>query len=416
MAVAGFAAIDFGVFHRDELPRRLRDGRGVSAARAAAPFGSLALRLLDGAAFTYAPRGDGIAIEAGDDAADTVIELDQESWEGLVHDYEASAGLLYASRARCRRGDAMRLVLWEPALRCLYTGREIFDEAGLALRDLRGAPLDVSRVFSLAEDSEEMSHFLRTAGFLLVRGVFAPPEVDGFLGEARELAGEARPGDKLSWWSKDARGVEVLCRVTRAAAKPRLATLPSDPRVLGLAALAGTELVHRDGEGNGVTVIFKNPGIREGLSDLPWHRDCGMGGHALMCPVVIVSTYLTPANAATGELRFLPGSHTRACGFVDARDPRAPRGVSFDAQPGDVSVHFGDVMHAAPPPARGDLAGYRVSAITGFAPPSARVHRGKSYNEALHRRDDGQIEHLTRVAAQQSEASAPTPGTGERNA
>jgi len=63
-----------------------------------------------------------------------------------------------------------------------------------------------------------------------------------------------------------------------------------------------------------------------------------------------------------------------------------------------VSVHFGDVLHAAPPPTRDDLDAYRISAITGFAPPSSRVHRGKSYNEALHRRDDGQIVHLAQVA------------------
>jgi hypothetical protein len=57
-------------------------------------------------------------------------------------------------------------------------------------------------------------------------------------------------------------------------------------------------------------------------------------------------------------------------------------------------------MHAAPPPTRTDLPAYRVSAITGFGPPGAQIHRGKSYNDALHRRDDGQIEHLGRVAEQ----------------
>ena len=113
---------------------------------------------------------------------------------------------------------------------------------------------------------------------------------------------------------------------------------------------------------------------------------------------MILSVYLTPATAETGEMRFLPGSWSRACGFAEAADPRAPRGISFAAEPGDVSVHFGDVMHAAPPPTRDDLGAYRISAITGFARPAARVHRGKSYNEALHRRDDGQIEHLAQVA------------------
>lgn len=399
MAISGFASIDFDAFHREELPRRA--AAGIAAARVAKPLGSLGLRTRSGAAYTYAPKDGRLAIEPGDAHAATLIELDVEDWQGLVHDYEAAAGLLYGSRVRCLRGDAMRFVLWEPALRHLYTGREIFDAGTLALRDARGGALDTACTYRLGDDPEAMGHFLRTAGFLLVRGVFGRGEIDALLAEARELAAEARAGDKLSWWSKDGEGREVLCRVTRAAAKPRLATLPHDARVRGLVALAQTELVHREGEGNGVTVIFKNPRIREGLSDLPWHRDCGMGGHALMCPVLIVSTYLTPANAETGELRFLPGSHTRACGaYIDTADRAAPRGVSFDAQPGDVSVHYGDVMHAAPPPARDDLSGYRISAITGFGPPTTRVHRGRSYNDVLHRRDDGQIEHLGAVAKQ----------------
>jgi hypothetical protein len=326
------------------------------------------------------------------------VELEHEAWEGLVHDYESAPGLLYAGQVRCPRGEAMRFVAWEPALRALYTGRPVYDAATLDLRDAAGRPLDVARVFDAGADDAEMGHFLRTAGYLFVRGLFAETEAARLLDEARALAGEARPGDRLSWWARDRSGREVLCRVTRAAAKPRLGAMPGDPRMRRLAGLARIPLVHRPGEGNGVTVIYKNPGVREGLSDLPWHRDCGMGGHALMCPVLIVSVFLAPANPETGELRFLPGSWTRSCGFFEATDPRAPRGVSFAAAPGDATVHFGDGMHSAPPPTRDDCGAYRTSAVVGFGPPHARVHRGRSYNDALHRREDGQIEHLSRVA------------------
>jgi hypothetical protein len=55
-------------------------------------------------------------------------------------------------------------------------------------------------------------------------------------------------------------------------------------------------------------------------------------------------------------------------------------------------------MHAAPPPTRDDLDTYRISAVTGFAKPGARAHRGRHYNEVLHRREDGQIEHLAKIA------------------
>jgi hypothetical protein len=55
-------------------------------------------------------------------------------------------------------------------------------------------------------------------------------------------------------------------------------------------------------------------------------------------------------------------------------------------------------VHAAPPPEPG-LDAYRVSAVVSFASPEARHHRGEdSYNDVLHQREDGQIEHLERVA------------------
>ncbi|MCI0547398.1 MAG: phytanoyl-CoA dioxygenase family protein, partial [Candidatus Rokubacteria bacterium] len=274
----------------------------------------------------------------------------------------------------------------------------IFDP-GAPLTDLAGAPLDPARSFAPDGAPAEMAHFLRTTGYLCVRGVFGADEIAGFLEDARQLRAEAVKGDRLSWWASDPSGEDVVCRVTRARDKPRLGRLYGEPRLLRLAALADEALAPRQGEGNGVTVIWKRPGMTEGLSDLPWHRDCGMGGHSVMCPVLIASVFLTPGTPETGELRFLPGSWRASCPFREATDPAGPRGVGFATAPGDVTLHYGDAMHAAPPPARPDLPSYRISATTGFGRPGAHHHRGeKSYNQVLHQREDGRIEHLRAVA------------------
>jgi hypothetical protein len=399
MTAATADPLDFHRYHRDELPPLLRAGRGALAARGALRLGSLAFRLTDGAAYTYVPSGDGIAVVAGDAAADTVIELAPELWRNLVNELDAAAGLLYGGRAKCLRGSALRWVAWEPALRAMWSGRPVYDASDVALRDRRGDALDPAASFTFASERGDMAHFLRAAGYLFVRGVFGGGEIAAFRAEAEALAGEARKGDKLSWWGRNAAGEELLTRVTRAAAKPALRTLPRDPRLLALKDLADERLEHRapPSAEEGVSVIWKRPDMNEGLGDLPWHRDCGMGGHALLCPTLIASVFLTPATAETGELRMLPGSWQRGCGPVDARDPRAPRGVSLAAGPGDVSLHYGDTMHAAPPPTRSDLDTYRISAVTGFARPGARAHRGRHYNEVLHRREDGQIEHLSKL-------------------
>jgi hypothetical protein len=373
------------------------------AVRGLAPF---AFRLREGGAWTYRPSAAGVELVAGDADAASVIELEQSAWEGLVAELEAPAGLLYGGRLRCLRGEGMDAMAWEPALRALYNGVPPWDATEAAsLSDRHGRPLDPEASFPADGDAADKAHFLATAGYLFVRGVFRADEVAGFLDEAAVLAREARKGDKLSWWCKDARGEETLCRVTRAASRPRLDALPRDPRIASLVGLSEHRLVHGRGEGDGVTIIWKVPGVSEGMGDLPWHRDCGMGGHAVMCPTLICSIYLTEATPETGELVMLPGSARRSAVQVgDTRDPRSPRGAHFRAQPGDVSLHYGDTMHAAPPPTRDDLDTYRISAVTGYAPAGARAHRGRYYNEVLHRREDGQIEHLAKVAADADES------------
>jgi ectoine hydroxylase-related dioxygenase (phytanoyl-CoA dioxygenase family) len=394
-----FPRLDFDRYHRETLPLALDARRGCLAARAVHGLGSLAFRLREGGAYSYRSLGDGIEISPGDASADTVIELDHEAWEGLVHELEAPAGLLYAGRLRCVRGHAMQLMAWEAGLRALYNGRPLYEADRLALRDRSGRPLDIERSFTLEDEREELRHFLDVAGYLFVRGVFGADEVAAFRLEAEALRGEARKGDKLSWWGKNASGEEILCRVTRADSKPKLATLASDPRLRALADLASQRLVSRKGEGGGVTVIYKHPQMVEGLGDLPWHRDCGMGGHAVMCPVLIASIYLSAATPETGTLAMLPASHRASFGTRPANYPGMPRTATLNAQPGDVSIHYGDTMHAAAAPTDATRDGYRISAIVGFARPDAAHHRGeKSYNDVLHGRDDGQVEHLERVA------------------
>jgi len=396
MPVPGFRALDFASYHRDELPGLVLAGRGALAAKALGTLRSLAFRLPGGAAWTYRSTGPGILVAEGDADAATVITLDHASWEGIVHDYESAPGLLYSGRAHCARGDALQLVLWEPALRALYQGRPVYDSDEM-LRDREGRELDTAHVFRATDDPAEMAHFLRTTGYLVVRRVFGKDEIAAFLDEARQLRAEARPGDGASWWAKRADGKEILCRVTRGRTKPHLANLFGDPRVLRLVQLAEPDAVASLGEGDGITVIYKNPDAAEGLSDLPWHRDCGLGGHSLICPRVIGSIYLTPANSGTGDLVFLPGSWKSSCCYMDPA-VLPMRAVRVSTEPGDLTIHYGDVMHAAPPPARSDLTEYRISVITDYSRPDTHIHRGlQSYNEQLHHGTDGQVEHLASV-------------------
>lgn len=396
---AALPPVDFEAFHRRELPERIAAGHGAVASPGLRGLRSLAFRLPEGTAFTYRPHADGVAIVPGEDEAKTVVEIAAGDFEALAQDLESAPGLLYAGRVRCSRGNAMEFVRWEPALRALFHGRPIFDPERAELRDRRGAPLDLRRRFEPGSDPEDMRHFLSETGYLLAGGVFSNREIQDLRQVAQAVRAEARPGDRRSWWGRNRRGEEVLCRVTHVGRHPSLRRLYRDPRLQRLAGLSEFSLAPKAAEGEqGVTVLFKNPDMVEGLSDLPWHRDCGMGGHAAMCPSMVVSIYLTPASGETGELRMLPGSWRGSYGFFEAEDPRAPAGIALDARAGDVSLHYGDIMHAAPPP-RGSQGPFRTSVLLGWSRPDAFNHRGdESYNDVLLSRDDGQVEHLARVA------------------
>ncbi len=389
----GTAGIDFEHFHETELPRRLAAGNGALAAGDAAELGAIAFRIArTGISYTYRSTGDAILVEPGDQDARTLVELSQADWEGLVRDLETAPGLLYSDRATCPAGNPLRFVRWEPALRAMFHGRPIYPSEGLVLRDRHGDPLDVERSFSPTDDPVEMADHLEVAGCLLVKGVFSPEEVARLQEATERLAAEAAEGDGRSWWGRNSSGEAVLCRVTYAAREPALRELCTDGRLLELGALSSHPLSLRDPRGDeGAEVLWKVPDVVEGLADLPWHRDCGMGGHATMCPLLIATICVTGEGPGSGELRMLPGSWRYSLTFMDPEDPSAPRGVGLATEPGDVTLHYGDMMHASLAP-YGD-GPHRTSILLAFVPDSL-PYSESDFRESLIKGDDGQADHL----------------------
>ncbi len=209
------AELDFHEFNTVTLPARLAAGNGALAGPDATQIGPLAIATPDGV-FTYRGTGDGVEIIAGDEPAKTVVAVDLDSWRGLVGDLETPPSLFYSGRLEVVRGNPLRFVRWEPALRAMFHGRPVYDAAKIDLRDRSGGPLELTRSFTLDEiraDTTDASHFLQVAGYLWVRGAFSDNEVAEMLVEAAALHAEAREGDQESWWGKTDRGEPVLCRV-----------------------------------------------------------------------------------------------------------------------------------------------------------------------------------------------------------
>jgi len=383
-----FPPIDFDAFHREELPRRLAAGSGALAARAIAGLPPLAFRLPDGRAWTYGPRQGGVGLHPGAEGAATLVELSQAAWELFVHEIRTLYRLYYTGELAFLRGDFEALDRWEPALRTMLHGRPVFDPAALDLRDASGEPLDLGRSFTLDDDDAEMRHFLREAGFLRVRGVFSPGEIEVLCEETGRLGSTAKPGDRNSWWTRLATGDTVLCRVNYAGlASARIGALEEDPRVRRLAALGGEIVRAVPDRMDGTFVLFKHPDAREGMSDLPWHVDCGFGGHSVFCPSVLVGVQLDAATPESGQLLFVPGSWRLTCHQVSDPASEGMPVVALETEVGDCTVHMGDSLHAAPPPTGTGRA--RRTLYVQFYHPAVFgvVEAGTGFNDVIFEQD-----------------------------
>ena len=155
----------------------------------------------------------------------------------------------------------------------------------------------------------EIADFLRRAGFVHLRGVMDAHEVAVLNADVDRALERARPDDRRSWWTT-VDGREVCNRINYLNDQSEfIAGLGTDDRFLSIAALGGADLRDAPDRLDGNGVVIKVPGATEGLVDLPWHRDCGMGGHPVKCPMLNVGIQLDPATAANGQLEMIPGSH-----------------------------------------------------------------------------------------------------------
>lgn len=368
--------------HRSTLLERLDADGGRLAGRAAADLAPLALRLPGGEAWSYLPRDRGLEIVAGEHAP-TIVQLDADAWLGLWNATESVFGLVLGGRAELVAGEAADFAAWEPALRVLYEELPPYDlQAPLLGRD--GEEVDPTETFHPDDDPERMAAFLHVTGYILVHEVFPKREIEALAEGAAALRAAARDGDEMSWWCTHEDGRRICSRVLDGGTDPRFKALPSDPRVLRIVALSEFALEPTPTEG--ISILFKQSRmVFDGKADQPWHRDCGLGGHALMCPLMNGSLFLNAATRESGELRFLPGSWRTAGCLLD--DPDYSAGVALEAGPGDFSLHYGDGFHAGTPPTS-PHGPFRTSVVFEYGRPGRSQEQSQEhYDQLMHEAD-----------------------------
>jgi hypothetical protein len=394
-----FGEVDFDRFHRDELPALLDGCRPLFSNSDLDVVQPLAFRLDDGRSYTYVPTGRSFSVEPGIDRAHSVVEMAYEPWRAFRWELRSSFALLYAQELALTRGSFGQLVRWEPALRGAFDGQATYDvDDPPPVLDADGRDLDVGRTFSLDDPEDELADFLGRAGYLHLRQVMEPDEIEALRRDVEAAVARAHPDDRRSWWTV-ADGREVCSRVNYLNDQSeRVASLGSDDRFLRIARLGGPDLRDAPDRLDGNGVVIKVPGATEGLADLPWHRDCGMGGHPVKCPMLNVGIQLDPATAERGQLQMIPGSHLGTSRLPGPRESGQLPVVALTTEPGDVTVHFGHTLHAAPPPTDPKATGRRALYLS-LVPPMTfeMIGPGQGYNDVLFTRDGGRVQHADRL-------------------
>lgn len=340
---ADVAAVDPTEFHRSRVPDHLTE-RGDLATRAFRSSGldSIAI-VVDGVAHTWRLDDAGrLEVVAGDPGARARVALSGEWFADIVNDVRSTVALMISGEAELVRGSIVHLTAWEPVLRALLDGRPAYEPGLVDFVDRAGGPLDLGRSFTLDDDPEELAHFLGQAGFLHLRGVFEPAEMDALSEEIDRWRGRMTPADDRAWYAT-VDGEQVCVRVTNL---PRDAVaFPHAERLAPVAALTGAG--HSYG---GTDLLVKPVGVTEGLSDLPWHKDCALGMHSYRCAGLTCGVSVTGSGADNGRLGVVAGSHRVNIALFDLDEKVDLPQVFLTTEPGDVTVHVSCALHCATPP------------------------------------------------------------------
>ena len=220
-------------------------------------------------------------------------------------------------------------------------------------------------------------------------------------------AAEAERDDGASWWARNDDGWYPSRILGFNRKSPTLTELMAGDRFRSIGQLTDDAMVQRtEVEQDGAEGLWKKVGVVDGISDVSWHKDCTMGGHSRRCCGLTTGISITGADAESGELGVVAGSHranTQGTGLHKGFDlPRIP----LPTRTGDVTVHCSCTHHMSRPPVsrerRVAYTGFSLAPRPGDAAPESDPEITRRDRHALNeqarnlqRRDDFGREHDT---------------------
>jgi hypothetical protein len=339
---------------------------------------------VDGDAWTLTWTGDRVAVTRGVEPGAAHVRLTPTDLDDLVADRATFMAWLSSGQLDQPVGRLSDLLDWWVVLRAAIDARAIHIPGQVSFSGRDSETLDLNQSFTLDDDPVELRHFLETAGFLHLTGVFTEAEMAQASADMDRAAPSYSDGDGRSWWAATADGGRRVVRMQAFDThSPTTAALLDDDRFLSLREIPGVghEFGARRGD-NRIEALFKPIGVVEGISDVPWHKDCSLGRHSYECCSMTVGISVTGADAVSGQLRVVAGSHRALVWPAFVRPGSDLPEIDLPTATGDVTVHLSCTMHMAQPPVDRE----RRVMYTGFglpAPDPAAAAAGRAQLRAV---------------------------------
>jgi hypothetical protein len=281
------------------------------------------------------------------------VRLSNSDFSLLVNDLVTPMTFFTNGTLDILRGDLGDFLDWWLIIRAVLDQRPIHVNSTLEFNDLSGKPMNLARAFAPGDSPQEMRHFLETAGFIYIAGVFKQQEMDAISADMDRYQSQYSEGDKSSWWATTKSGERRLVRLQsfdeHSQATRRLL---QDERFRRLGEITEDGHVHRGIEGNRIEALIKPLNVVKGISDLPWHKDCSLGRHSYECCSLTVGISVTGAGPESGQLRVIAGSHRVLMWPSMISDPYryGMPVIDLPTQTGDVTIHLSCTHHMAQAP------------------------------------------------------------------
>jgi len=338
----------------------------------------------EGVSWHLAAAHGRIQVNRGVGPTGLLVRLDTSEFSGLVNDLYTPMTFFVSGSLNILRGEMSTFLDWWLVIRALVDARPIHVPGEITFVGRDGTPLDLNRSFTLDDSIEDMRHFLETAGFLHIQGVFTEAEMSAVATDIDRYHDNYFEGDERSWWATTRDGTRRLVRLQafdRYSAATR--SILADPRFRRIGEISGDGHEHRGLEDNAIEALIKPLDVVEGISDLPWHKDCSLGRHSYECCSLTVGISVTGAGADSGQLRVIAGSH-RALMWPALLSNPEQYGLPVIDLPtgtGDITAHLSCTHHMSEAP----RARERRVMYTGFRLPSVTVDSSSESRARINR-------------------------------